>query len=127
VDNGPFLDPTYPTRIIIPVVALYSCVSEVEWDHSATGIRVVRIVQHAQYLVAGTVHWATFNIAETTVPGLTMPSTIYQNQQVSVQPGCGTAGDWIELQVYQNSGGNLTIRQSFESPSMMISYIAPHP
>jgi hypothetical protein len=120
VDNGPFFDAAHPTRIIMPIVALYSCIAEVAWDHNATGIRAIRFMQ--------VVSPYQFYLAETTAPALTMPAGMYQNQEVSLQPGCYSPGAYFEVQVYQNSGGPLAVKlYSAESPSLMISYLAPAP
>src|SRR5215475_5355633 len=107
-------DGSYPTRIIMPVTGLYSCICEVAWDNNSTGIRGIRVTQ------SGTA-WA-----ETTVAALSMPSGMYQHQQVAIQPGCASAGNYFQIQVYQNSGGSLACKQvGWEAPIIMACYLTP--
>jgi hypothetical protein len=104
-----------PTRIAYPVPGLYAAVVDVSFALNATGIRAVRFKQGG-----------LFNVAQAQVPGAADAPGAFTQQHVqcAMQPAGFAAGDYFEIQVYQNSGGALDCNvDGLQSPSLMVAFI----
>jgi hypothetical protein len=84
---------TNPTRLKAPVAGTYSIAAHVQFADNATGVRQLAV------FVNGSVMWATTEAAAKSTNNWLSLSTIIQL----------AANDYIEVYVYQNSGGSLNI------------------
>lgn len=99
IDATGMHDPvTNNTRITFAQTGTYWCYANINWVTNATGVRQAGIFPNAN---------TNISVAFDT------ESSVVSGQNPSNNPGGlyrATAGDFIELWVYQNSGGNLNIQ-----------------
>lgn len=99
---------TNPSRLTCQTAGLYLIIANIEFDANATGHRMIRLRLNATTNIARTETPAVATAATTTN---IIVSTIY-NLAVS---------DFIEVQVFQTSGGNLNINTTTYSPDLMMT------
>lgn len=87
-------------RLTAPVAGKYSVGASVRWASNAVGYRQLSLARSG-----------TTSIARQLGPAASGTVT-YQSVQTEIELA---AGDWIEVQVQQNSGGNLNIEANVES------------
>lgn len=98
------------SRLTAPVDGRYMAVGTVQWAANATGNRSVWIENQA----------AT-QLARTQVPAT---ATLATWLQVVTPPFDLVKGEWIQMYVRQNSGGNLAVtRDSTWTPSLSLIYL----
>lgn len=95
VDVGGFhSNATNPSRFTAPVTGLYLMVGHIDWAASAVGIRQILLrINGGTYLV--------YEVKAPTAGGLASVAFATLRQL--------TAGDYVEAEAYQNSGGSLNV------------------
>lgn len=107
-DTGGFYSASHPTRLTAPVAGLYLIRGEVSWSNSTvTGIRTLSIYVNGSAFIP-----ATADDGLTTRPD--------RVEQTVITDYLLAANDYVELKVYQTSGGNLDILQQDWSPVFSI-------
>ena len=113
VDEGGLVDiGAQPTRITIVNTGFYLVTAFIPWGISGTGIRTIGIRPNGSSIIARTV-----NSAASFVSGSTP-------QQSVTFIGVLTAADYLEVLVYQSSGGSLDVLTSFDIPRFSIVRLA---
>jgi hypothetical protein len=97
-DTAGFWAVGQPTRLTIPVTGYYSVFAKVYYVFNATGSRWATIFKNNT-----TIRGEQSQMAITTASYQTLVSTAIEDLLV--------AGDYLELRVHQNSGGNLNIER----------------
>lgn len=100
---------TNTSRITIPVAGIYNIVGSVEWPANGTGTRQALIRVNGSTTIAGS-----------TAPGnaaASSPNTVGTQYKFAVN-------DYVELMVFQNSGGNLDAQlNANQSPEFSATWI----
>lgn len=97
-DDAAFHDNvTNPSRFVIPATGRYRVVAQVSFAPNSTGLRFVQIARNGARVVVNTMP------PDTSAAG--------SNRRMQVHAGVLvlTAGDYIEVQFYQDSGGSLNV------------------
>jgi hypothetical protein len=103
-DNG-----TNPSRLTCVTAGVYRVTANAEWAVNITGIRRI------EFLVNGTTV-----IASDQVGGLSGQAV----RQTLVTDWKFAAGDYVQLRVYQTSGGSLTLQRAASyAPEMSMAYV----
>lgn len=92
-DWGMHDNSTNNSRITILVPGTYCVYAFIKWSNNSTGTRLMFLLKNG-----------SINIGRED-PGYTFDTAQYMMRQYRLQKG-----DYLEVQVYQNSGGNLSIR-----------------
>jgi hypothetical protein len=103
------------SRLTAPVTGIYEVTVSFHWDGNLSGYRIMTLFKNGTTLVendgidADTGPFGGVDVNNTTMLRL-------------------AAGDYVEVGVYQNSGGNLSIlRQPEVSPEFSMTWLAPGP
>ena len=94
-------------RMTAPVAGKYLIISQIAWAANANGIRYQKIVKNGV---------STNVLAETQLP---VPGSNEQYVQIMTEVNLN-AGDYVEVWVWQNSGGNLAAKYRFEAEPVLI-------
>lgn len=101
------------SRLIAPASGVYLATAHVEWESSTAGTRTLSIRRNA--LGAGTI--ARQDSPGDGLTGLSIATAVEL-----------TAGDFLEVEVRQDTGSPLDVRKSGEqSPEFTLSWLAPSP
>lgn len=87
---------TNNSRLTAATTGVYHVEASVGWEVNLTGDRLARLVKNGAVYISTTGDTTTSSVG--TGPVSNISTSVYLN-----------AGDYIELQVYQNSGGNLNV------------------
>jgi microcompartment protein CcmK/EutM len=108
------------SRIIAPVDGIYLVTAQIEWDASGAGTRILRLLRNGSTTLARDDR---------------LPGTDRFNQPIVNLSTVASfsAGDFVEADVLQDSGGNLSILRSDPSiggefsPELSMTWLAPGP
>ena len=110
-DNSAFWSASFPTRFTAPVAGVYLITGCCQIATNGTGIRAIRAL-----LNGATVLSTNMSPANAASDTHVQVATVYSL----------AAGDYVEIQVYQSSGGNLaTVITPNTSPESGIAYLHP--
>lgn len=96
---------TTPTKLFIPTTGKYLVTGTIGWDINNTGYRECRIRHN------GATYLSYVNCSPVT--------GVVTRQNITLPPHQFTAGDYLEMEGYQNSGGNLNVNASEERLSIL--------
>ena len=114
---GNVYSPSHTDRLTAPIAGKYLMAATVLWNPAANGIRAIELWRNGHPIV------------DNTMPGLS--DSAIGGQFQTAQTVCWlSAGDYVQVGVYQDSGGPLTMSPAASSgyyyaPSFSMNWIAP--
>ncbi len=111
-DGGLHSTVTDTHKLTIPTAGWYVITGHIKWAANATGVRGIRIMNNAATILA--------SLLVDAVQGGVSGTNLSIGTAVKL-----SANDYLELQVYQNSGGTLNITAAqWESPEFAALFVA---
>lgn len=108
-DNAAMWSSSNPTRITCTVPGLYHLYGGIYWEINSTGYRSCRLLLNGDTIAGST------GLAPNIIPGIHAVSVVYPL----------ATGDYVELQVRQDSGGNLNAVAVTGAPLLTATWLRP--